>query len=781
MSATPELDRRVFAALGLIAGATLLLEVTLIRLLSVALWYPFAYMGLSTAMLGFGGAAVVVSLSSRVRAWPVEDTLRWAAVAFCLSTVLGYPLWNSLPVDPMSLGHDLRQLLWMPLLLILITLPFACAGLFVSRTFAAWSEASPYLYGADLGGATAGVIAFVILLPTLGGPGTLFAAGGAAAVAALLLHHGTLPSRLGLAAVAAVLLASAAEVERWLPLRITENKLLGTEEARRLPRGSVWSPSSTIDVIAANKRVDPVVVIDGGTAMTRVPRLRRNVPVPEPHGLRALAYRVSPGRSTLVVGSGGGVEVAAAIGAGSERVLALEIDGAINRLVRGRLDGTLGGLFRRPEVELITAEARSYLAAHHERFDVVVAFHTISNAATGTGAMSLAENYLLTVEALELLLGRLSDQGVLVMSRPEPQLGRLAATVAAAWPFLTDVREHVAVVTQTQARPDFLGTMVITRTPMDLRQMEALRGETPGRVAYLPDSSGDSQDFFAAALAWDQEDARERALEAAAHLGYVPATLTPATDNRPFFNLHRPWRELGMDDFRTVLASGVRSRERLEDLPVGQVAILLLLLEAILLAFLFVLPPALALRRAGVGRRRALSAGFYFAALGFGFITVEVVLIQAMTRIVGEPGWSMVAVLATLLAASGGGSALFAGRLKWSPARGSVAALAAALAVAFLVPAAVDTAAGWSFAARVAAVVLLVTPIGMLLGAPFSAGLRCIHRDDMVAWAWALNGLLSVGGSIAALILGSSVGFLAAAALAALAYGGAAWAGRQLA
>jgi len=777
----PVLDRRIFAALGLIAAATLLLEVTLIRLLSVALWYPFAYMGLSTAMLGFGGAAVVVSLSPRLRGYPVEDTLRWSAIAFCGTTVLGYPIWNALPVDPMSLGHDLGQLFWVPLLLVLITLPFACAGLFISRTFAEWSEASPYLYGADLGGATVGVIAFVVLLPTLGGPGTLFAAGAAAAIAALLLYRGALGGRLALAMTAAVVIASSAEVERVLPLRITENKLLGTEAARALPRGSIWTLSSTIDVIEANKKVAPVIIIDGGTAMTQVPRLRRNLPVPEPQGLRALAYRLNPGGSTLVVGSGGGVEVAAAIGAGSTRVLALEIDGAINDLVRGHMDGVLGGLFQRQDVELVTAEARSYLAAHDERFDVIVAFHTISNAASGTGAMSLAENYLLTVEALDLLLARLSDHGVLVMSRPEQQLGRLAATVAVAWPFSSDVHEHVAVVTQTNVRPDFLGTIVIARQRLGQQEMDALRAETPGRVAYLPDGSGDSQDFFAAALAWGHDDARARAMAAAERLGYQPAVLNPATDNQPFFNLHRPWREIGLDDFRAVLASGVHSREHLEDLPVGQVAILLLLLEALLLAFLFVLPPAFALKRAGVDRRQALNTAIFFAALGFGFITVEVVLIQAMTRIVGEPGWSMVAVLATLLAASGAGSTLFAGKLAWSPARGSLAALVAAVIVALLIPVLVDAAAGLSFGARVLVVILLVAPIGMLMGIPFSAGLSRLSRADMVAWAWALNGLLSVGGSIAALVLGSSIGFTAAALVAALAYGGAWWTGRRLA
>ncbi len=775
------LDRRIFGAVALIAGGSLLLEVTLIRLLSVALWYPFAFAGIATAMLGFGSAAVVVSLSTRLRSLPIRTMLLWTALAFCLSAVTGYPIWNALPVAPMSLGTDATQIIWIGMLLVLITVPFVCAGMFISRIFAAWPAAAPKLYAADLGGATAGVLFYVVFLPLLGGPGTLFLAGSLGAVAALLLFDGGLHGRIGLALLATAVIGSATEVESVVPLRITENKLLGTDEAKRLPRGSIWTLSSAIDVIEPTDRSDPVIIIDGGTAMTHAPRAPRNRVLPAPRGLRALAYVLNPGASTLVIGSGGGVEVAAALGAGSKRILALEIDQAINDLVRGRLATITSGLFARPAVELRTAEARSYLAAHDETFDAIVAFHTISNAASSTGAMSLAEGYLLTEEAMALFLSRLSERGVLVMSRPEQQLGRLATTLAAVWPFASDVHRHVAIVTQTREQPAFLAVMVVSRRPLGRLDIEALRAEAPGRVVYMPDGSGDAQDYFAATLAWGHPEARSRITAATATLPYRPATPTPVTDDRPFFNLYQPWSELELADIVEVLSSGVTSRARLEDLPVAQTAILLLLFEAILLALLFVIPPAVILRRSGVSSGRAARLAIYFAALGYAFITVEVVLIQKLTLIVGEPAWSMVAVLAVLLASSGLGSMFLAGSLGWSPTRGCIAAAGAALFVALLLPFIVGAAAALPFAVRLVVVVLLVAPVGFFMGVPFSAALKGIDRDDLVAWAWALNSLLSVGGSIAALVIGSSVGFAATALLSAAIYAGAAWAGKRIA
>ncbi|MBI3179820.1 MAG: hypothetical protein HYZ27_09170 [Deltaproteobacteria bacterium] len=457
--------------------------------------------------------------------------------------------------------------------------------------------------------------------------------------------------------------------------------------------------------------------------------------------------------------------------AGSTRVLALEIDTAINSLVRGKLAPTVGGLFALPQVELRTAEARSYLAAHAERFDAILAMHTISNAAGATGAMSLAESYLLTVEAMQLLLARLSDDGVLIVSRPETQIGRLCATSAAAWPYAGDVRRHVAVLSEAGDVPAFFTVMVVTRRPLDGAALAMVRAHAP-RVLYLPDGGGDAQDFFAAALSRDVAAARR------VPLAYLPAQLEPATDNAPFFNLHRPWSALAVADFAAVLGAGQAARSRLEDLPVAQVAVVLVLVELLALALLFVLPPYRALKKRGA--EGAARAAGYFAALGFAFMTLEVVLMQMLTRIVGEPAWSMVATLSVLLMASGLGSLFLAGRLAWSPQRSALCAAGAALVVAWLAPRLVDAAAAWRFAGRLVVVVAVVLPVGLALGAPFAAGLRRLGRSDLVAWAWALNALASVAGSLGALVLASSVGFAWTAGACAAAYLGSAALGRRL-
>src|SRR5439155_26784405 len=87
-----------------------------------------------------------------------------------------------------------------------------------------------------------------------------------------------------------------------------------------------------------------------------------------------------------------------------------------------------GGLFEQPEVRLVTAEGRSFVRQSREQYDAIISVHTISNAAIASGALALAENYVLTREAFVDYLDHLRPDGVLYFVRPEAQISRLFST-----------------------------------------------------------------------------------------------------------------------------------------------------------------------------------------------------------------------------------------------------------------------------------------------------------------------------------------------------------------
>src|SRR5215467_12898324 len=142
-----KLNWRHSVGIFLLSLATLLLELALTRVLSVALWYHFGFLVISTALLGFGVSGVVLALWQGLRERASLDrTLALLALGFGVLTVVGFWLMQRLPFDPFSLFTERRQLLFMPLSYVLISLPFFCSGLALALLFTRGSERINRLY-----------------------------------------------------------------------------------------------------------------------------------------------------------------------------------------------------------------------------------------------------------------------------------------------------------------------------------------------------------------------------------------------------------------------------------------------------------------------------------------------------------------------------------------------------------------------------------------------------------------------------------------------------------
>ena len=66
-----------YAGIFFVSLSTLLLEFTLTRVLSVSLWYHFAFMIISVALLGFGISGVVLAMNKKLRGMKPDLLLTW--------------------------------------------------------------------------------------------------------------------------------------------------------------------------------------------------------------------------------------------------------------------------------------------------------------------------------------------------------------------------------------------------------------------------------------------------------------------------------------------------------------------------------------------------------------------------------------------------------------------------------------------------------------------------------------------------------------------------------
>jgi len=102
------------------------------------------------------------------------------------------------------------------------------------------------------------------------------------------------------------------------------------------------------------------------------------------------------------IGPGAGIHGGEIVAIGTpeeiKKVTGVEINGILNELIADKLSYWTGPLIKgNDKVEIITDDARSVLNRRNEKYDVIISAHTISSSAVSSGAMSMVENYILTL------------------------------------------------------------------------------------------------------------------------------------------------------------------------------------------------------------------------------------------------------------------------------------------------------------------------------------------------------------------------------------------------
>ena len=773
-------------AVGLASFSTIALELTLTRIYSVTMYYHFAFMVISLALLGLAisGVALYLFPAFFARRTPAF----WGAVAMlgCAAGVL-VALTVALH-NPISLRGWRANVGTLIAIYFAASLPFLCSGFALSVAIASAGARIGRIYAFDLVGAALGCLFIVPVLPPLGGPGALVAVAALAALAAVLF---TIADSNGGGAIrrplvwvggglAAVLLILAVREPRAHLFGVARNpeKFLG-ERSVQFEKWNAFSqitvaPSADpdhrwifIDADAATRLWSGEVRAAGTQAPRRFPEVR----------VASLVYALRHDGTALIIGPGGGTDVLSALGHGVPRVVGVEVNPIIvNDVVRGKYAAFTGDLYRDPRVHVVVDEGRSYIRRSPEPFASIQATLVDTWAASSSGAFTLSENNIYTVEAFSEFLEHLAPRGIVAVTRwydaSAPKeflrliaLGRAALEGRGVTP--AEVPRYFAIATDNDRR----GTLLLSRDPYsaaDLALLRAKAAEGGLRLLFEPRVAGAPAPSAASEDALLREFLQAPSAEAAlARLSY---DATPTTDDRPFFFYNLRGRQL-LSMFGRVGAL------ELNNLGIALLGFLLLL--SIIMTVVLVLGPLLLLRRAALRGARAekLRVLAYFLCLGLGYILVEIGFMQKFVLFLGHPIYALAVVLATLLAASGTGSALSG----WGAARfgvsGFLRRVTAALAVLLLLYALALTPLfhallGLPLAVRVVVAIILIAPPGILMGTFLPTGVRVATATgpDLVAWAWSANGAASVVGSVAAVSLSMNFGFTLALAAGVVVY-----------
>jgi spermidine synthase len=792
------LNRRYSAGIFLVSAATLLLELALTRALAVALWYHFSFLVISTALLGFGVSGVILSLWTGLRERAhLDKALAVLSLTFGLTTILSYWLMQRIPFDPFGQIFHWSQFLFMPLYYLNLVVPFFFSGLVIALLFSHRSSEVNRLYAADLVGAGIGCAAITVVMPVFGGSGSILMAALLGFLAATVFGWSQARRFAVAGAVLALCILPIAFLgDRLIPISIAATEKHILQPANSRPIYTAWSALSRVDVFnlpAAPELGRPEagfsIIVDGGFAGTEIPDLskgaRNYLSHTDDFQNAGLVYAGKPQLKVLIIGSGAGREVLEGLNFGASSITAVEINPVINKIVTQSLRPYWGGLFEQPEVHLVTEDGRSFVRRSHETYDAIISVQTMSDAALLSGAMNLSETYILTREAFGDFYDHLAPDGVLMMTRPKYQIPKLITTTHEMFEEhgLRDVANHIfafrgPVLPYGHAR--FLNCFLMKKsawTPEQIATLEKRLGigkpQPPGEenpeIYYSPYETAGKKTFFTKQL---HEYAETQDLQAV-YRGTSEA-LSPATDDQPFFNQRQRWRTLRPHILLDVLFTAKANNDNYYQ-PVAEVYLLLLFGQSVVIGAIFILLPLMRSSRAGLRASGRWSFLVYFAALGLGFIMVEMVLLQRFTLFLGQPTYTLAVVLAGLLISTGAGSYVTSGLRsgsKWSFVPIIAAILAALGVMALLTPYVLSAALGLALPWRVLISLLLISPLGFVLGMPFPKGLKAVGvvAPALVPWAWGVNGFFTVIGSVAAVILGMAFGFRFVLGVAAFCY-----------
>lgn len=781
-------------SLFFIASATLMVELLLTRVFDVILTPNMAYMVIACALFSFGLAGIYVTLRPPSPSSRVEPLLSVLSLLFAVSAIAVLPSLNLLPFDYEDIPeHPLIQALSFGGMYLALVVPFFLSGLIFTILFSAYAHRIQSFYFWDLSGAAVGCVVMIPLLSPIGPGGALFfAAAFGLFASALLSPNGRWSVAAGAVGVvlAAIPLWRSPDYfdfkEHLAKRGVKEAKLEGKVELSR------WDPVSKIDVIdltvvdPQTGRVQPFthkkhIAYDGGTQSSHIypfdgnytwlrQALERGEELVWNHfwhrGVLVSHYlKRDSAQRVLIIGSAAGQETKAALMYGATHVDAVEMVKAVVELGTDTYAVYNGNIFNDPRVHVYCKEGRSFLRSRISKYDIIQIHsnHTSSSIAAGTGAMS--PNYLQTADAYREYFTHLSDEGVLHINHHT--FPRMITTAALAWKQLgrTEFRKHVIVFGMVGIK-DTLPTFMVKMQPWTGAEVKELRdffagigeGEIPFRLEQNP---LDPEEGFLSSEFFSGEIPRELAAKMDFHI-------LPATDDKPFFNsLRKRVGQIQSDPAKfTDIATSLmlNSQLRAGIVPMDLVHLIVTALVSLVFAAVFVLLP---LYRSEVGR--ADWAGWnvsvlYFSCLGAGFILYELVFIQIFMKLVGYPVYTYALVIFTLLLGAGVGSLLSA-KLGISPAaRWSwpfLGILVYGGSFTFVYPLIFDHFLASPDGIRMLVAVSLIFPLGLFLGAPFPLGILAIETQPRgaIAWAWGLNGLFTVVGSLVSVVLGIAIGF----------------------
>ncbi|TFG59519.1 MAG: hypothetical protein E4H36_13655, partial [Spirochaetales bacterium] len=683
-------------------------EIFVMRVFSVGSWSNFGSLVISTALLGFGIAGTLLTfIITRVTKNP-NSWMNVSVLLFIPTMALGYILSQYVPFNPVFIGSDPRQFLWVALYYVIYGVPFFFGALFIGIAFIVLSNRIHRLYFWNMTGSGLGGIVILLLMYLLP-PARLiipliFLAFLAAFFCSLRKNPDTgrsfitWPQTVSLIALTLVALAAVFIAGN---IRISEYKAISY--VQKYPDAKLvhhsFSPAGELHVYASSYfhfapgLSDNAIVdidemprqafwglyVDGngpigimGKLMPEEEKYFNYLPMSAPYGLLK-----EP--NILLVNLGGGISAQVGLHHQAKSITIVEQDPELVSLIRDDpvINKFNASLLQDPKINTIVGEPRAYCVRHGNRFDLVEISLVDSIGLSQTGGYAISEDYTYTREAISEYMGSLRKGGILSITvwnrlNPPRNVLKLLSTVVESLRMqgVENPRNRIF------AFDLFLSTATILVknsdfTEEEIGKLKSFTDRMSFDVFYYP-GMPERQKDFAGIINQYREYFETNALASAAPLSDFSSSdiyyyalnmllqnkdkilfdeyifdIKPMADVRPYYSAYLKSGKLGM------------YLDQLQDVSEewGYLVLLGILVESIVFGLIIILMPVIGRwKELFSGRKGTLGIIVYFACLGLGYMLIEIFLIQKLVFFLSNPIFSASIVITFMLIISGFGS-----------------------------------------------------------------------------------------------------------------------------
>jgi spermidine synthase len=769
--------RRIQLSIFLVSAAMLAYEIILIKILSIQYWYHFAYLIISIALLGFGTSGTFIFLLRKTLKNNVLRIFYLFPLLMVGSIWINVSLSRLIDFNPLMIIWQHVEIVNLAFLVLALFVPFFLGAVCIGMGFVVFPDKIHRIYFSNLVGSGLGTLLVALTVLHVSPYDIIF-------IISLIAIAATFPVAANRFRKAISLTVSIAAVTGYFfflhdaPLVMTPFKDLSraehlqhatTEFQQYGPLGLVTvidSPAyhylPDLSLTCSHLLPKQKGLFMDGNAIGAINRYSGNV-----NDLRfmecrtsSLVYQFVTNPDVLIIGGGGGTEILNAHYYGSKRIFVVEMNKDIISLMRDRYGRFSGGIYNLENCRIVSADGRGYLQGTEETFDVIQLSALDTMESTASGVYSLNENYLFTTEALRSSLKRLNPGGVISISRwvrnpPRESIKILATVINALEAENKDASQSIIMIRSWQT-----ATLLVRNgsfQPQEIGAVKEFCGNHGFDLCYYPGITAQETNiinrlaekyFFIAAnklLSGDKEQFYRQ----------YPFDIRPATDNKPFFS-----HFFKMSLLKRYVSPGGRSIIPYMDW--GYILVWTSLFILVVFSMVFILLPIRILRGSP---KDTFCVFVYFGSLGLAYIFLEISFLQQFIRYLYDPVFSATVVICSFLVYSGVGSLI--GEKIWRPHSRYMLFLSLLFIVAIgIIYVGSDlllhhALSGLSLSLRMLICSILIAPLAIPMGIPFPAGLSRLEQvhEDIVPWAWGINGFFSVIGASSAVLIAIGFGF----------------------